>query len=159
SARPLPRGAAQRPGTRRDPGRMSCTATAAVITFRYGRSARVAASPSIGRIVAGLLAVGLPIAAWSAWASVAEPRAKAAPAAAPSPLVALQQDVIARNVGKASDPMLALLYGELSVRHFAGMLRGLSVRWEPRLAEAGARAGQSFTLEGLFGHLGTQSVI
>src|SRR5262249_49275735 len=50
-------------------------------------------------------------------------------------------------------------FDEINAKHFGGGLPAVPVRWEPRLAEIGALAGRNFTLEGMFGRLGKQTVI
>lgn len=50
-------------------------------------------------------------------------------------------------------------YQEINARHFAGALPQLTVRWEPALAEIGALAAQTFTQQGMFGHVGKHLLI
>lgn len=70
-----------------------------------------------------------------------------------------QQQLLDRNLGQPGDPILDRLYEDIDQRHFGGKLPAMPVRWEPDLAKVGSLAGQTFTLEGMFGHVGTRSAI
>lgn len=76
-----------------------------------------------------------------------------------SPADARQQELLQRNIGLAGDPPLGARYQEIASRHFSGALLPIPVRWEPGLAEVGSLTGRAFTLQGMYGHLGSRSVI
>lgn len=80
-------------------------------------------------------------------------------AAALTPLEALQQELLRKNVDRPGDPVLNGKYQQMNARHFGGTLPTLQVMWEPRLADAGQLGDMPFTLQGMFGHLKGQSVI
>jgi hypothetical protein len=91
---------------------------------------------------------------------VATPAARTvAPAEALTPAEVRQRELLRQNVHQPGDPELTRLYGALNARHFSGLLPDMPVRWEPRLAEVGALAGESFVLEGMFGHIDEQTAI
>lgn len=80
-------------------------------------------------------------------------------ASALSPAEALQQKLLKQDIDKAGDETLVAMYGEINTKHFGGKLPSMPVMWEPDLARVGPLAGQAFTLEGMFGHLGRKSAI
>ena len=76
-----------------------------------------------------------------------------------SPADARQREILRENIGRPADPHLAGRFAAINSRHFANALPATPVIWEPRLAEIGPLAGQSFTLLGVFGHFGDRTVI
>lgn len=80
-------------------------------------------------------------------------------APAPSPADALQQSLLHDNLGLAGDAALDAKFDTINASHFGGALPAMPVRWEPRLAAVGALANHAFTLEGMFGHVGTKTMI
>ena len=119
------------------------------------RSAREGLSSRTIGIAAGLIFFAGTI--WMAWSQFETPSATAAKAASPSE--ALQQELLEQSLDKPGDPALETMYREISASHFSGGLPSLHVMWEPGLTRVGPLAGQSFTLEGMFGHHGKKSVI
>lgn len=98
--------------------------------------------------------------AWSAWmVGGLSPTGDVSPGRVVSPIEARQREILNDNLGRSGDPGLQRRYHALSVEHFGGRLPDLPVLWEPRLAEVGALARQAFTLEGMFGHVGTRAAI
>ncbi len=95
--------------------------------------------------------------AWAAWAALGGSPASAT--AAMDPASARQHELIEHSLGAPGDATLGALYQQINAQHFTGSLPKIPVRWEPGLADVGRLAADSFTLEGLFGHLGTRSVI
>lgn len=93
---------------------------------------------------------------WGAWSVLGS---SATPPRAATAVEARQQEILKVNIDKAGDPELDHLYARISASHFAGALPPMAVRWEPRLAEVGALAARTFTLEGMFGHVGGRTVI
>jgi hypothetical protein len=132
---------------------------------RYQRSATAANLVQTGvatdtrdvrTILTLLAAAALSLAGWRIWDAVAD----AGPSGPPlPPHEALQRELIRLNVDQPGDPVLLGLYADLNVRHFQGALPTMPVRWEPRLADVGARATPSFTLQGMYGHTGRRAVI
>jgi hypothetical protein len=51
------------------------------------------------------------------------------------------------------------MFDEINTKHFDGKVPSMPVMWEPDLGRVGPLAGQSFTLEGMFGHFGKKSAI
>ena len=96
-------------------------------------------------------------AAWALWSALGGSPAGAT--AAIDPATARQQELIEHNLGAPGDAVLGTLFHEINAQHFSGSLQAIPVRWEPGLADVGKLAADSFTLEGLFGHVGTRSVI
>ncbi len=108
-------------------------------------------------IVAG--AIALVLLAWVAWAALSGTATRAAAQPTETPAEARQRELLELNLGKPGDPVLGGMYTEISVKHFSGRLPDLPLLWEPRLAEVGQLAGQAFTLEGMFGHVGAKAAI
>ncbi len=103
----------------------------------------------VGVIVAALL--------WGAWSTLAVEHAVAPPAA--SPVEALQQEILRAAIDQPGDPALGAIYQAMNARHFAAALPAMPVRWEPRLREVGPLASRPFTLEGMFGRIGSKTAI
>ncbi len=76
-----------------------------------------------------------------------------------SPADARQRDLLEQNLGKPGDSALGRQYLAINDTHFDGALPAIPVLWEPRLADVGALAAQSFTLEGMFGHIDGRAAI
>jgi hypothetical protein len=104
--------------------------------------------------VVALVATG-----WGVWSAFGASRASEAARSAANPAEARQQEILKEDIGKPGDPILDGMFQEINAGHFAGALRPIPVLWEPRLAEVGALAAQTFTLEGMFGHVGRRTVI
>ena len=104
-----------------------------------------------------LALLALAAATWRIWAATAEDRPSAAAALAPHEM--LQRELLRRNAAETGDPALAAKFADLNARHFQGALPAIPVRWEPRLADVGARAVPPFTLQGMYGRIGTRAVI
>jgi len=107
------------------------------------------------------IAVGIVVlagASWMAWSQLDSPGATAA-ASSLSPADALQQELLKQDLGKPGDPALDAMYQDISTQYFKGALPSLPVMWEPGLARVGELTGESFTLEGMFGHVGKQALI
>jgi hypothetical protein len=81
------------------------------------------------------------------------------PAAAIGPAEARQELILKANAGKPGDPGLMERYAAINARHFGGVLSEIVVRWEPALADVGPLSGQDFSLQGMFGRTGSQSII
>lgn len=97
--------------------------------------------------------------AWSVWSLASPLGGDLAPNRVLSPIEARQREILNDALGRPTDPGLMRKFRELNTRHFSGRLPDVPVLWEPRLAEVGAMAGQAFTLEGMFGHVGQRSAI
>jgi len=97
--------------------------------------------------------------AWCLWSVVASWRARAADATPVNPVDARQHEILEQDIDRPGDPLLMAAYQQINVAHFGGSLPALSVQWEPRLAEVGALAAETFTLEGMFGHIGRRAAI
>jgi predicted SprT family Zn-dependent metalloprotease/DNA-directed RNA polymerase subunit RPC12/RpoP len=97
-------------------------------------------------------------ASWMAWTQF-DAQGTSAAASGLSPAEALQQELLRQDIGKEGDPALGAMYQDISTQFFKGALPSMPVLWEPGLARVGQLAGQAFTLEGMFGHLGKQSLI
>jgi hypothetical protein len=110
-------------------------------------------------IIPGLAAVAA--VSWAAWATIAAVRATVvSPTASPvDQPAALQQELLRQNVHRSGDPGLGALYADISARYYHGALPATPVRWEPRMADVGKLADDRFTLEGMFGHVGHDTVI
>lgn len=108
------------------------------------------------RLVVGIAAIAA--VAWAVWAIASASRAEPASPAA-SPVEARQKAILKDDLGKSGDPDLVRQYHDINVRYFAGRLPATPVLWEPRLAEVGRLGATSFTLEGLFGHIGDRRAI
>lgn len=94
---------------------------------------------------------------WGVWSTFAVEDAPAQPP--PSPAEALQQEILRAAIDQPGDPSLGAMYQALNARHFGAALPAMPVRWEPRLSEVGPLASRSFTLEGMFGHVGRKTAI
>jgi len=110
---------------------------------------------TLGALVAGL---GLTMAGWVYLAQPVE-SASTLNAKSGSPAEIRQTAILRDNLDQPADAGLASLYAEINTKHFGAALPAMPVRWEPRLAEIGALAGRSFTLEGMFGRVGHRTVI
>jgi hypothetical protein len=97
--------------------------------------------------------------AWSVWSLAGPVDGDLAPGRVASPIEARQREILKDALGRPTDPGLVRKFRELNAGHFAGKLPDIPVLWEPRLAEVGAMAGQAFSLEGMFGHIGDRSAI
>jgi hypothetical protein len=95
--------------------------------------------------------------AWTAGSALRRSDAKPEPET--SPARARQQEILREAIHKPGDPDLARVYHDINVQHFASSLPPMPVIWEPRLREVGALANDTFTLEGMFGHVGETRVI
>jgi SprT-like family len=76
-----------------------------------------------------------------------------------SPAEARQQALLTQNIDLPGDPDLIRAFAAINIRHFGGALPAIPVRWEPGLADVGALASHTFTLEGMFGRIGQKLVI
>lgn len=94
---------------------------------------------------------------WGAWSTFGVEDPPAPPLA--SPVEALQQDILRGAIDQPGDPALGAIYQALNARHFAAALPAMPVRWEPRLREVTLLVSRSFTLEGMFGHVGGKTAI
>ncbi len=111
------------------------------------------------RTLIGLVVVA-GLALW-AWAAGVGPGFDSL-ASTPGPLSAVearQAEILKANAGRPADPDLQATFEAINVRHFAGALSRVIVRWDPALAEVGGLAGDTFTLEGMFGQAGGRSLI
>lgn len=70
-----------------------------------------------------------------------------------------QREILEDAISYTPDPALTGLYGDINARHFGGRLPAIPVVWEPRLKDVGRLAADTFTLEGMFGHIGEKAVI
>ncbi len=98
----------------------------------------------------------LALAAWAWWARGGAPGAEPL---ASNPVEARQRQLLKENAGRAGDPDLVSAYRAINVKHFSGALPDIAVRWEPGLDAVGASADRAFTLEGMFGRIGTRDLI
>ena len=116
--------------------------------------------PSLLRIgVAVLLLTSL---GWAASnALLTAPATAAAPPGDPTRSAAdrRQAHILKEAIDYAPDPALVRMYDEINARHFDAFLPPIPVVWEPRLADVGQLAAETFTLEGMFGHIGDRAVI
>lgn len=96
---------------------------------------------------------------WSVWTIAGPAPVDVARGEVLSPIEARQREILRDNIGRPGDPALMHRYQALDQNHFGGRLPELPVMWEPRLAEVGALAARSFTLEGMFGHVGGKAAI
>ena len=94
---------------------------------------------------------------WGAWSTFAVDDPQALPPA--SPVEALQQEILRGSIDQPGDPSLGAIYQALNARHFGAALPAMPVRWEPRLREVTPLVSRSFTLEGMFGHVGRKTAI
>ena len=113
----------------------------------------------MGRIWILILTVGVGTGSWVMARAYSDWSLASAPAAATDAESAREHAMVAANVDQPSDPGLAAEYQDVNLHYFSGGLPAIPVRWEPRLATPSATGETSFTLEGLFGHLGSRSVI
>ena len=104
-------------------------------------------------------AVVLVLIAFVGWATIQPAQPQAASRTDATPADARQRQLLEANLGKPGDAALGQLFAGINTRHFSGGLPQIPVRWEPRLNEVGALAGGGFTLEGMFGYVGSRSVI
>jgi hypothetical protein len=104
------------------------------------------------------ICVALAAAAWLGWTLNGRGFTGAA-SPAKTPSETLQQELLEQNLDKPGDPELGAIYQAIVTKHFPGELPPIPVLWEPRLAQVGLLAAQAFTLEGMFGHVGTRAVI
>jgi predicted SprT family Zn-dependent metalloprotease len=104
-------------------------------------------------------AVTIALVAFVGWATItpAQPQAAGNPAATATD--ARQRELLEANLGKAGDPHLGQLYSRINDQHFHGGLPTIPIRWEERLNEVGELAGRAFTLEGMFGSVGSKAMI
>ncbi|HUL74172.1 MAG TPA: SprT-like domain-containing protein [Vicinamibacterales bacterium] len=107
-------------------------------------------------IAAGVLL--LAGASWMAWTTL-DTSSASAETANLSPADALQQELLHQDIDKPGDPGLGAMAETISTQYFGGAVPSMPVMWEPGLARVGPLAGQGFTLEGMFGHIGRQAVI
>jgi hypothetical protein len=130
-----------------------CPEAAGATVAASGRSGSSRAPWAIA-IVVLLLAVG----AWVVWAHLG-PEFAGKPSRTKSPAETLQAELLEQNLGAPGDPELEALYQTIAAAHFDGRMPPTPVRWEPRLAQVGLLAVRAFTLEGMFGHVGSKTVI
>jgi hypothetical protein len=107
------------------------------------------------RTILGIVIVGA--VSWGTWSALAVDTGTSTRPA--SPLEALQRDILHAGIDEPGDPVLGTLYQAINARHFAAALPAMPVRWEPRLREVTSPADPSFTLEGMFGRVGTRMTI
>jgi hypothetical protein len=112
----------------------------------------------MGAVWTTLAVLALGVAAWGVW-SAFEITAAGSAELTPTPVQALQQDLLHENVGRPGDPRLSLLFHDMSVQYFGGQLPAIPVRWEPDLARVGPLVARQFALKGMFGTIGSRSVI
>lgn len=113
----------------------------------------------MGRIWILILTVGVGTGSWAMARAYSDWSLTSAPAAATDPESVREHALIAANVDRPADPDLSSEYQDINRRYFSGGLTSIPVRWEPGLGTPGAAGSTAFTLEGLFGHLGSRSVI
>jgi hypothetical protein len=99
------------------------------------------------------------VAVCAGWFVYGTPAARASAAAAANPADARQQEILKQNLDLPGDPELGSLYHDINVKHFAGALPVMPVRWEPALGTIGAHADPPYTLEGMFGRGGRRTII
>jgi|SoiMethySBSTD1v2_1073268.scaffolds.fasta_scaffold10298_2 hypothetical protein len=115
-------------------------------------------SSSVKWLLAGLGVVIVASAAWTVAIGIGS--ATDISAATPlSPSDARQRQILRDNAGKPGDPDLVRTYDTINREHFDGKLPEMPVRWEPALVDVGRLASRQFTLEGMFGRVGKQSMI
>jgi DNA-directed RNA polymerase subunit RPC12/RpoP len=103
--------------------------------------------------------VALAAIAWAGWSIVVSRRADDEDATPVSPVEARQKAILRDDLDRAGDPDLVRQYQEINARYFAGRLPAIPVMWEPKLAEVGTLGPRPFTLEGMFGHIGSRQAI
>jgi hypothetical protein len=118
-------------------------------------SARILQSDAGMRTIFIVVIIGA--VSWGTWSTLAVDDRPARPPV--SPVEALQQDILHAGIDQPGDPALGALYQALNARHFAAALPAMPVRWEPRLRDVISLADPSFTLEGMFGSVGTKMTI
>jgi len=123
------------------------------------RTARTRLSPSTTSVVViGLLMIAA-AAAWI-WSRALTPSAdEPLPSASASPSEALQEKLLRRNIDRPGDQALGQRFQAINARHFRAALPAVPVVWEPELANVGALSRDEFRLEGMFGLVGTRSMI
>jgi hypothetical protein len=112
----------------------------------------------MGRIWTLILTVGIGTGGWAMTRAIGAWPLESATAAA-DPESAREHTLVSANVDQPADPGLAAEYQAINFRFFAGGLPPIPVRWESGLGTPGSTGEHAFTLEGLFGHLGSRSVI
>lgn len=112
----------------------------------------------MGRIWTVILTVGISAGGWAIARTAGGWSIEPATAAA-DPESLREHAMIAANVAQPADPDLAAEFQAINMHYFGGDLPSMPVRWEPGLGTPGSTGATSFTLEGLFGHLGSKSVI
>jgi hypothetical protein len=114
----------------------------------------------MSRIVTGPLCAALiALAGWALWARLEPPGIGASGSAGSGPVEARQRQLLQENAGRAGDPDLMTAYQAINARHFSGALPDAAVRWDAGLADVGELAEQAFTLDGMFGRVGTRQLI
>jgi hypothetical protein len=119
---------------------------------RFAKTSAVKIWTAIG---AGLIA----LAGWALWLRLDPSASGAAASSTVSPVEARQRQLLERNAGLAGDPALLAAYRAINTAHFGGALPEMAVRWEPGLADVGALAVRTFTLEGMYGRVGKRHLI
>ena len=104
-------------------------------------------------------AVVLVLVAFVGWATIRPAQPQAASGTGGSAAEVRQRQLLEINLDKPGDATLGQLFASINSRHFSGGLKPIPVRWEPRLNEVGALAGGGFTLEGMYGYVGSRSMI
>lgn len=115
-------------------------------------------SGSSRAIWAVLICVAVAGTGWIGWTQLAS-EFSGGQARTKTPAETLQQELLEQNLDTPGDPALGAIYQEIVAKHFAGAMPPMAVLWEPRLAQVGLLAAQTFTLEGMFGHVGSKTVI
>lgn len=106
-----------------------------------------------------ILTVGAALAA-GFWGLSASPSSTLLqPRSTMSPAEARQHELLLANIDNPGDVELGRRFHGINVKYFDGKLRQLPVMWEPRLAEVGAMSSNTFTLEGMYGHIGDRAAI
>ncbi len=113
-------------------------------------------SRSVWVLAGALVLAGL---GWGTWTLLVDTGTISAPNLGPSPIEARQEEILKQDIDAPGDPALGRMFHDLNVHHFSGRLPQMPVMWEPRLAEVGALAARTFTLEGMFGHIGDRAII
>ena len=113
----------------------------------------------MGRIWILILTIGVGTGSWATARALSDWSLTSAAAAPADAERVREHAMIAANIDKPADPALDAEYQDVNLHYFSGGLPSIPVRWEPRLATPSSTGETSFTLEGLFGHLGSRSVI
>jgi hypothetical protein len=103
-----------------------------------------------------VVALGVTVFVWFGTIDVAQTADAPVPA---TPAEARQQAILENNLDRPGDPLLAVMYQEINARHFDGALPIIPVVWEPALATVGELAGGEFSLEGMYGFVGSRALI